>query len=198
LTPNFGPRPKDEKSLELEISDSEHEQLSSIRCGVSEIRVYKAGLYPTVVSFVLADGNLVTIRAREVGIAPRFEVFPISVSAESLTVDAEQVIDCKDRSGDLSISVLRKAEWSVPTSPEDQSQLVGDPEGSTTQYEGKAVDAPSDALNAAVLDAGVEIRSSDGWSFVVATSMFPFALYVSDCDFSEAIDATVYDKAEIT
>ena len=183
--------------MEIEISDGERGQLSRIRNGVAEIRVYKAGLYPTVVSFVLADGDLVTIRAREVGIAPRFEVFPISVTAESLTAEPEQVIDCKDRSGDLSIAVLRKAEWSVPTSPEDQAQLVGDPEGSTTQYEGRAVDVPSDALNTAVLDAGVEIRNSDGWSFLVATSMFPFALYVSDCDFSEAIDATVYDRLEL-
>ncbi len=137
------PRPKDEKSLEIEISDGERGQLSRIRNGVAEIRVYKVGLYPTVVSFVLADGDLVTIRAREVDIAPRFEVFPISATAESLTAEPEQVIDCKDRSGDLSIAVLRKAEWSVPTSPEDQAQLVGDPEGSTMQYEGSAVDVPA-------------------------------------------------------
>jgi hypothetical protein len=30
-----------------------------------------------------------------------------------------------------------------------------------------------------------------------ATSMFPFALNVSDCDFSEAVDATVHDRIEI-
>jgi hypothetical protein len=183
--------------LELQISDGEREQLSRVRLGVAEIRVYKAGLYPTVVSLVLANGDLVTIRTREVGIAPRFEVFPISVSAELLKVEAEQVIDCKDHSGDLSVFLLSKAEWSVPTSPEDQAQLLGDPEGSTTQYEGQAADIPTDALDSTVFDAGIEIRSSDGWSFVVASSMFPFALYVSDCDFSEAVDGSVYDRLEI-
>ena len=183
--------------MELDISDFERDLLSRIRNGVAEIRVYKAGLYPTVASFVLADGDLVTIRAREVGIAPKFEVFPISVSAELLAADPEQVIDCKDRSSGLSVSVLRKSEWSVATSLEDQAQMVGDPEGSTTQYEGKAIDVPSDPLNSVVLDAGVEITGPDGWSFIVATSMFPFALYVSDCDFSEAVDATVYERQEL-
>jgi hypothetical protein len=191
------PRTTDEKSLELQISDCEREQLSLIQSGVAEIRVYKASLYPTVVSFFLADGNLVTVRARGVGIAPRFEVFPISVSAELLKVDAELVIDCKDHSGDLSIFLLSKAEWSVPTTPEDQAQLLGDPEGSTTQYEGKADDIPANALDSAVYDAGIEIRSSDGWSFIVASSMFPFALYVSNCDFSEAVDGSLYDRLTI-
>ena len=183
--------------MELQINDGEREQLSLIQSGVAEIRVYKAGLYPTVVSFFLADGNLVTIRAREVGIAPRFEVFPISVSAELLKVDAEQVIDCKDRSDDLSVFLLSKAEWSVPTSPEDQAQLLGDPKGSTTQYEGKAADIPADARDSVVYDAGIEIRNSDGWSFVVASSMFPFALYVSGCDFSEAVDGSLYNRLAI-
>lgn len=130
-------------------------------------------------------------------LAPKFEVFPILVTAEAPQGNPEQVIDCKGTSGDLSIAVLRKADWSVPTALKDRAQLLGDPVNSTTQYEGRATDVPSDALDSALVDAGVEVRSATNWSFLVATSMFPFALYVSDCDFSEAADSAIYERLDV-
>jgi hypothetical protein len=182
----------------FELNNDERELISRIRNGISEIRIYKAGLYPTVVSFALVEDELVTIRAREAGVAPRFEVFPISATAEVIRGEPNQVVDCKSRSNNLSITLLRKAEWSVPTSAGEKAILLGDPKGSTTQTEGLAADIPSDALNSAVLDAGIEIRDPKGWSFQIATSMFPFALYVSNCDFSEDFDPAKYERQEIS
>ena len=176
---------------------AERELLSRVQLGIAEIRIYKSGLYPSGVSIVLANDDLITIGLREVDLSPRFEVFPISVSSELFDVSADQVIDCRDHSYDLSIFLLSKAEWSVPTTPEDQAQLLGDPKGSTTQYEGQKADIPRDALNFAVYDAGIELRGVGDWSFVVASSMFPFALYVSGCDFSEDFDGSIYDRSEV-
>ena len=181
----------------FELDNTERELLSSLKDGLAEIRVYKAGLYPTAVSFVLNSGNIVTVRAIGEGVAPRFEVFPISVTAQVLSVEPEQVIDCGDHSDSLELAILRKAEWSVSSTQEEKSQMLGDTEGATTQYEGKASDIPKSAISHVSLDAGVEIRGADGWSFLIATSMFPFALYVSDCAFSESADPSIYDRLSV-
>ena len=192
------PRTTSEISLELRISDGERELLSRVQLGIAEIRIYKSGLYPSGFSIVLANDDLITIGLREVDLSPRFEVFPISVSSELFDVSADQVIDCRDHSYDLSIFLLSKAEWSVPTTPEDQAQLLGDPKG--IHYAVRGAKKPTFhamPLNFAVYDAGIELRGVGDWSFVVASSMFPFALYVSGCDFSEDFDGSIYDRSEV-
>ena len=181
----------------FELNDEERERLSSLQAGLSEIRIYKEGLYPSVVSFVTKAGINVTVRAKDEDVAPRFEVFPITVSGSTLNVEPEQTLDCTAFSDDLELVILRKAEWSTPSTPDEQSQLLGDPKGATTQHEGNVSCMPESSVNYAILDAGLEIRGLGGRSFLIATSMFPFALYVSDCAFSESFDASIYDRLGI-
>lgn len=184
----------------FEISDSERKLLSSLKEGLSRILIYSInkGGYPFAVSFVLRNNKTVTIRARGEDIAPRFEVFPVLVTETVIKSEPAKVVDCKAENQHLKVSILQKSEWSVPASEEEKAQMLGDPVGSTMQYEGKARDIPDNAIERATLHAGVEIEDSDGWIFLVATSMSAWTLYVSECDFSESFDPSVYERLELS
>ena len=60
--------------------------LLTLRNGISEINIYKNGLYPSTVSFVLGNKQIVTIRAKEEYVAHWFEVFPIAISEQVISV----------------------------------------------------------------------------------------------------------------
>jgi hypothetical protein len=180
------------------LSTEERELLLSLRAGCIQILIYDVGRYPSAVSFILKDNKTVTIEAREESIAPRFEVFPISVSERVISSAPKRITECRPQKEQLEISILRKSEWSAPSNEDEKLQMIGESHNSTTQYEGKLGVVPSNAVNQATLDAGVEIKGEDGWSFYVATSMFPYALYVSDCDFSEPADLSIYDRIELS
>ncbi len=181
----------------FELSATEKTLLLSLKTGFSRILIYRSGLYPSIVSFVLESNKTVTIGAKGIDLAPRFEIFPITVAEKSTSTEPMQVIEHQIEDPHYEISILQKSEWEVPSSPTEKLQMLGEPRGSTTQYEGKLSDIPDTAINQATLHAGVEIRSDDGWSFLVATSMFPYALYVSNCDFSESADTSIYDRIEL-
>jgi len=149
------------------------------------------------VTFEIKGGDKITLRARDVGIGPRFEVFPISVSEEEINEEPEIVIDGAPFKGKCTINILHKSEWSVSSSEEEKDQMVGDATFATTQTEGKESEIPNDAIDQVTLHAGIEIQVENGNSFIVATSMFPFALYVSNCEFSELVEPDIYERIKL-
>ena len=181
----------------FELSETEQDLLLSLKEGFSKILIYKIGLYPSAVSFVLASNKTVTVRARQEDVAEGFEVFPLDVSDLVIGREPEEAICIDDANKPLSLSILQKSEWDIPSCGTEKEHMIGNPDSATTQYEGKFSDIPQDAINSATLHAGLRVDYADGKSFSVASSMFPHALYVSDCDFSETIDSTVYDFIEI-
>lgn len=183
--------------MKFELSATEKKLLLSLKSGFSRILIYKSGLYPSLVSFVLENNKRVTIGAKGIDLTPRFEVFPIMVAEKTTGDGPMQVIERKSEDSHYELSILQKSEWDVPSSPTEKLQMLGESSRATTQYEGKISDIPDTAINQATLHAGVEIRSDDGWSFLVATSMFPYSLYVSDCDFSETADPSIYDRIDL-
>ena len=178
----------------FEINSQERKLLLSLKNGIEEVNIYKSGIYPTVVIFRLVGGKKVTIRARDEGIAPRFEVFPISVSEEEINGEPDQVIGGLHFSGNCNIYILQKSEWSINSSEDEKEGLIGNPTGATTQYEGRSSEIPAHAINQATLHAGIKVEGKSGQSLIVATSMFPFALYVTDCEFSESVDENIYES----
>ncbi len=64
--------------MDLTLSQETKQLLSKIKeAGVREINIFKFHDYVTVVTFVLMDGELVSIRAKDEYVAPRFEVLLI-------------------------------------------------------------------------------------------------------------------------
>ncbi len=181
--------------MNIEISDKEKALLLSLENGISSVKVYKWGLNPTVVSFVLQNGRTVTLRTREVGVAHWFEVFPMTISESELNETPDLEIDGSHFSTAKGITILSKSEWTLPLSDKDKEQLLGDTNGATEQTEGLESEIPSNALNHATFHAGVEICRKSDSPFIVASSIAPFALYVTDCDFSEPVNGKIYDRA---
>jgi hypothetical protein len=183
--------------MHFEISKEEKALLLSLSLGIEKIKIYKSGLYPSVVSFILINGKTVTIRIKEEYVAHWFEVFPITVSEQNLSVSPEIELDGSDFSPELGVNILSKSEWTVAANPEDKSKMVGETLGAMVQSEGLTSEIPSNANNQATLHAGIEITKKSGMPFIVASSMFPYALYISNCSFSEQIDEGIYDRAQI-
>lgn len=183
--------------MSLKINQKELTLLRHLNGGVTRAHVFKSGLYPVAVSFEAANGGWVTLLAREVELSSRFEVFPVAISEGLYEGEPEQEIMTPELAHGCIVSVLTKAEWDVPSTPEDKEAMLGDAQGATTQYEGKPSDVPPGELNFAILDAGVELRSMQGRAFLVATSMFPLALYVSNCEFSERVPDGAYDRLSV-
>lgn len=180
----------------FELSDAERKLLLSLKEGFSQVLIYGSD-YPSIVSFVLANNRAVSIGVRCEDVGPRFEVFPITVTEEVLRLDSAKVVERRVENKPCRISILQKSNWSVPSSLEDKAQMMGETSGATTTYEGKSSDIPGAVIEQATLHAGVEIQCKDGWSFLVATSVFPYTLYVSDCESSESIDPEIYDRIEV-
>ncbi len=179
-------------SMKFEINEIERKLLLNLKKGIEGVNIYKSGIYPIAVTLVLAKGRRITLRARNEGIGPRFEVFPICVSEEEISVEPNKIIDGSYFSGECNISVLQKSEWSVVSSEEEKLKSVGNTDNATTQYEGRYSEIPEDAVNHVTLHTGIEVKCDGGYSFIVATSMFPFALYVTDCEFSELVEKDIY------
>ena len=156
------------------------------------------GAYPSAVSFVLNNNEIITIKGKGKDVAPRFEVFPIAVTNELFSSDPEQVIEIENNNKCLQIEKLQKCEWEIPSSKNEKELTFGDSTNATSQYEGRCEDMPNNAINQAILDAGIRIKSNEDGTFVVATSMFPFSLYVSECEFSESFDLSIYEYKSLT
>ncbi|MFC4348126.1 hypothetical protein ACFO5Q_09745 [Kordiimonas lipolytica] len=180
--------------MNLDLDAQELELLRRLKTDVSQISVYKTEPYPSAVSFELSNGGVVTLTARSEDVAPRFEVFPLQVTDRRIAGDADLVIPC----GKVArVEVLKKAEWDEPASSAVIEDLLGQADGATLQCEGGASDTPENAINRVRLDAGIRCRLADGKEFAVATSMFPFSLYVADCGFSEPLDLGIYDFVKL-
>lgn len=177
----------------LKLSKTERILLRRLEDDMSQILIF-GSQYPSMVTFLLCNGEAISISAKGVDLAPRFEVFPLVVSEKRINAVPRKVIDLSNRSHQYQVSILRKSEWDVPSTIEERAQMLGESHGSTTQYEGKLSDIPNDATNRATLDVGIEIRCPNGWLFWAATSMFPFSLYVSECEFSEDGNPHIYDR----
>jgi hypothetical protein len=157
--------------------------------GVGEIRIYKSDDYISVVSFVLCNGELVTIRARAEGVAPRFEVFLISASDETIGAEADATLQSSDYQQVKNIFILSKWNWEVPSSDEDKAESLGDPTEGTTVYEGLESDIPDNALNYARFETGIKVQFADSSCFFVVSSINPFDLAVNhDISFGQVED----------
>lgn len=183
--------------MKFEISKEEKRLLSSLKSGISKIKIYKFGLYPSVVSFTLINGKIVTIRAKEECVAHWFEVFPISISEQEMRNFPEYEMEGSDFSPENGVTILGKSEWTVPASDQDKSMMVGNTESAMVQFEGLASEISCNVINQVTLQTGIEISRKIGAPFIVASSMFPFALYVTDCDFSESIDEAIYERIKL-
>ncbi|BAJ03624.1 hypothetical protein [Shewanella violacea] len=183
--------------MHFEISKEEKTLLLSLNSGISKVKIYKGGSYPSVVSFILKNGKTVTICIKEEYVAHWFEVFPISISEDNLSVSPEIVLDGADFSPEVGLNILSKAEWTVPANAEEKTKMIGETEGAMVQSEGLASEIPSNANNQATLHAGIEINKKSGIPFIVASSISPYTLYVSDCNFYEPFDERIYDRVQV-
>ena len=184
--------------MKFELSEFERELLMSLREGIAQILIYKLGpLYPSLVSLTSQCGKTVTLGVREEYVGYRFEVFPLRVTDNKLSSKPDQIMECSNVNSHCTVSILQKSEWDEPASDETKAVMLGNPDGATTLYEGRASDIPDCAINQATLQAGIEITGDDGGRVLIATSMFPYSLYVSGCDFSEAFDPDVYERIKL-
>ncbi len=181
----------------LEISPQEKDLLLSLRDGILEIEIYQFAEYISVVTFVLRNGSIVSLRSRAHDIADRFEVFPIHVTEEAINGEPCKIIKAPEFADICSISVLDKTEWCVLSSEEDKNNMVGCTKAATTQYEGKAIDIPNGAEHSATFSAGIEVKSLNNSSFLVASSINPFDLAISDDESFSKIDPSIYDYTEL-
>ena len=166
--------------MKISIRDDTKTHLSKLKDGISEIRLYKFHDYVTVVSFVLLKESLVTVRAKENYIGPRFEVFTITASDEKMNVISDKVLKFPVYAHVTSISILSKYTWAVLASEDDKMKMMGEPTGATIQSEGIKSALPENAVNSAKVKTGVEIKLRNGSSFVVVASVNPFDLSVND------------------
>jgi len=174
----------------LELSDNEKSILRCLQKGIARIEVYKAGGYPDRVCLLSQGGTWLTLQVRCVDIGPRFEVFPISVSQNRPESSGMHEIDATGFNGPCVITILRKSEWTTPCTEEEKRGLIGDASNATIQHEGSPEEAPEGSVT---LDAGIDIKDASGGRLLVATSMFPYALCVSGCDFSEIPPSEIYE-----
>lgn len=177
----------------LELSAAEKLLLTKVSAGISRILIFKEGAYPSAVSFELVGNEIITIRAKGVDVAPKFEVFPITVTNEMVNSAPEQVFELDGNIKIGQIEVLQKYEWDIPLKQDEKEKTFGNSENATLQCQGKSADIPNNAINQIKLDAGINLKNNENWAFSVATSMFPFSLYVSDCESSENFDLSIYD-----
>jgi hypothetical protein len=183
--------------MSLKISDDEKKLLISLKKGVSKIKFYKFSDYVSVVTFVLLDRSLITIRSRDEYIAPMFEVFPISVTNMKINGEADKVIEFPQNTVINDVILLSKYEWSVPTSVEDKVLLLGESNKSTTQYEGLASDIPDNAIHKTKLHSGIQIKYGHGESFSMSSSINPFDLAVSDDISFEKFIPDIYEYVSL-
>ncbi len=166
--------------MDLTLSQETKRLLSKVKeVGVREINIFKFHDYVTVVTFVLADGEPVSIRASDAYVAPRFEVFLISASNQMIKTKPDVTLRAIEYERVKNIFIVTKCNWSVPTSASDIEGLLGEADGATTQYEGLESDIPEGALNFAKFEAGIMIQFYNSLPFFVVSSINPFDLAVS-------------------
>ncbi|QUM80344.1 hypothetical protein HWV01_08625 [Moritella sp. 5] len=166
--------------MDLTLSPGTKQTLLKIKkIGVRQINIFKFHDYVTVVTFVLMNGELVSIRAKDEYVASSFEVFLIATSDELINSKPDVTIGLMDNETVKNIFIVNKCNWSVPTSASDKEELLGHTEGATTQYEGLESDMPKDAVNHAKFEAGIKVQFTNSSSFFVVSSINPFDLAVS-------------------
>jgi len=180
--------------MSLTLSKETKQIISKIKeVGVREINIFKFHDYITVVTFVLMDGGLVSIRPKDEYVAPRFEVFLISASDEKINGNPDLTLRSTEYANVTSIFIVTKYNWSVPTSDGDKEGLVGDAATATTQYEGLESDIPEDAIDHAKFESGIEVQFRNSSSFFVVSSINPFDLAVSHEKSFSKIDESQYE-----
>jgi hypothetical protein len=174
----------------LTLSQDVRQMLCGIKdVGVREIRIYKSHDYISVVTFVLCNRELVSIRARAEGAAPRFEVFLISASDETITAEPDVTLQSSDYQQVEKIFILSKWNWEVPSSDEDKAESLGDTAEGTTVVEGLESDIPDNALNCVRFETGIKVQFADSSCFFVVSSINPYDLAVNhDVSFSQVED----------
>ncbi|MCJ9428225.1 hypothetical protein [Kordiimonas marina] len=183
--------------MRLFLDEGERQLLARLGAGVSNVSVYRTGMYPTAVVFTVPDCSQIKLFATEEVIDSEFEVFPARASAGGVGDAPGMTMDWMVGLPVVRVSILRKSEWIEAADNETKALMLGGSEGATVQHEGKSQDIPAGALSEVSLDAGIEIEFDDGRTLLVATSMFPYALYVSGCDFSESSDAQIYERQSL-
>lgn len=183
--------------MPLFLGKEERSLVGILSRGASKALVYRVGQYPAAVSLLTTEGRCLTLYASQMKIADRFEIFPISIYEEGPSEDPDQEIPLQEFEQGCNVSILKKSEWDVPASEEDMKRYVGDAKGSTTQYEGRPSQAPDNSLHTVTFHAGIELRAPQGSNILIATSMYPYALYVSGCTFSEKIPHRIYERLEL-
>lgn len=182
----------------LLLSEQERRCLAGLIGKDVAFSVHKVRPYPGAVTVSVGGKAVLRLAARSVDIARKFEVFPMSVEPDPLALRYHDGSTDPYSFGRVEkIAILRTTNWLEPASADDQRGLFGDTGGATSQSEGRSADAPEDARDQACFDAGVYLISTGGKEYAVATSIFPFSLYVSDCDFSEPLDLGIYDKVPL-
>lgn len=175
----------------FKLSKDELNLIKELYEGFTNILIYKTVNSPSYVSFVLNNGSIVTLGVRDEYIADKFEVFPICI--KNIIFKEKPEINIDDFGEIKNIFILQKSEWSISSIDNENIQYVGNIANATTSYEGREQDIPNEAINHVSLHAGLAIENTEGSVFLVASSMFPFALRVSNCNFSEPIDKSIYD-----
>jgi hypothetical protein len=181
------------KTMNYTITHTEKESIRKLKeIGISEIWIYKSHSYVTAVTFLLVDETHISLKPQDRHVEGRFEVFVIS--AENRRIDTEPVkkLEAAHYSNVNNVSILSKCDWEVPTSNTDKEELLGDPVGSTTVFEGREVDMPKDVLNFQKYDAGIRIDFEEGAPFYVVTG-YPFELAISDNLSLSQIDESIYE-----
>lgn len=148
--------------MSLALTNDERNILEGLRRGVRRIEIFKVGRYPSAVSFETSGGEWVTLRAREVSLAPRFEVFPLSVVEGAAGGMPVQKMETREFTSGCSVAILQKTEWDLLSSEEESRDMVGDQQNATIQREGKPTEMPPDVLHSVSLHAGIELVSSHG------------------------------------
>ncbi len=181
--------------MDLTLSQETKQLLSKVKeVGVREINIFKFHDYVTVVTFGLMDGELVSIRAKDEYVAPRFEVFLISASNQMIKGKPDITLRATEYASVKNIFIVTKCNWSVPISESDKEVILGDSAGAaTTQYEGLESDIPGDAINFAKFEAGIRVQFSNSLSFFVVSSINPFDLAVSHETSFSKVDESEYE-----
>lgn len=187
----------DRENVNLRLSEQEKRRLSEIANGFSGMRFLSSGLYPNEVSFLLADGGSIEVFACCETVAPGFDVFPLKVRRNYMSLGSDRWVDLAASGQPKGVYLLSKAEWqeAAPLSPRNKG--VGQDAAATAQYEGAIADVPNDAREVVHLDAGLLIEMAGGPDLLVATAMFPYSLYVSDCETSEDYDIDIYTRVRL-
>lgn len=183
--------------MSLGMNDKEISFLLDLRDGVDVVKVFQFGEYISVLSFVLHDKRVITIRPRSEYIAERFEVFPMTVSRSEINGSPSKVIQFAKCFSTEYISLVYKTEWSVSNSESEKMDMLGNSAGGTTQYEGRISGMPKNTINHASFCAGIKLSGEGYEPFLAVSSINPFDMAISDSDSFSELNRDIYNYVEL-